>query len=586
MARLRVFLLFCTDIGDWKVLEWNQSNRNETVLKGVPTIPTRLDKDINGNKPSNSVFCFKTKNGESLKRDWLSYSPSKEAFFCFPCLLFCNSTENQKAKLARPGVGYSHLDHSTGWKKLLDKVTAHQVSSNHLQLYMEWKTLVVKFKNNTSVDLMIIRHYDAEVQKWREILKRYLDVILFCSTHDLALRGSSSLLSETENNGNFLGLLQLIAKYDPLLKSHLAEVEDAQRSGRPLKTTYLSGTSQNELLSLCGNKVRKEILKRLKESKYFGMSCDATPDRSKTEQTTLILRYAHLIDNEWSVEESFIEFIEFNLKKGVQLAELYLSRLKHFEVPEEDMRAQGYDNGSNMAGVHKGVQAEIQRVNEFALFSPCSGHSLNLCGVHSVQSTPRSKKYFSNIQRLYVLFAGSPGRWSIITSTLNLTFKSQSETRWSERVDSVKAVATQHPRVIICLQKLLVAFAASLTPDAKTTAEDLLKYFSSFESILHGTIWTKVMQMNQETSLLLQTRGISLDHQAALVQNLKEDLQLIRDSFPKLYLEATNVAKAMNISPDLKVIGTLLSGRLRRTARPNVLNDSTEEVSSLINMAQ
>jgi hypothetical protein len=175
----------------------------------------------------------------------------------------------------------------------------------------------------------------------------------------------------------------------------------------------------NELLSLCGNKVRNEILKKLKQSKYFGMSCDATPDRSKTEQTTLILRYTTLTDGKWTVEESFIEFIDFNLKKGAELADLYLSRLKHFDIPIQDMRAQGYDGGSNMVGVHKGVQAHIQRVNKFALLSPCSAHNLNLCGVHSVQSTPQSKKYFS--RRFYVLFAGSPGRWAIITSLLDLT---------------------------------------------------------------------------------------------------------------------------------------------------------------------
>ena len=146
----------------------------------------------------------------------------------------------------------------------------------------------------------------------------------------------------------------------------------------------------------------------------------------------------------------------------------------------------------------------------------------------------------------------------------------------------MKAVTTQQPRVIKCLQKLLTDFTASLAPDAQTTARDLLKYFSSFESILHGTIWIKVMQMIQETSILLQTRGISLDHQAKLVSNLKEELQMIRDSFPKLLMEAENVSKAMNISSDFKVIDVHHSGRIRRLARPYVPNGSMEEARKLI----
>ena len=45
-----------------------------------------------------------------------------------------------------------------------------------------------------------------------------------------------------------------------------------------------------------------------------------------------------------------------------------------------DCRGQGYDNGSNMSGIHNGVQAVMRRDNEAALYSPCACHSLNLCG--------------------------------------------------------------------------------------------------------------------------------------------------------------------------------------------------------------
>ena len=427
------------------------------------------------------------------------------------------------------------------------------------------------------VDAKVIRHYQDQVEKWRDILKRYIDTLLYLSTHNIGLRGSSAMLADADRNGNFLGLLQLLAKYDPLLKAHLSEVQDSQQKGKKM-TTYLSGTVQNELLELCANKVRSEILKRIRDSKYFGMSCDATPDKSKTEQTTLIVRYVHFIDGELRIEESFIEWIDYNFKKGAQLAELYLSRLKNFELKKEDMRSQGYDNGSNMAGVHKGVQAEILRVNPFALFSSCGAHNINLCGVHAVRSTARSAKYFKNIQKLFVLFSGSPGRWEIVKLLLRITFKEQSETRWSERIEAVKPVATQQPSVIKCLQKLLIDFDSSLTSDAKNTANYLLQYFSSFESIIQGTVWIKALQMIQEVSILVQCRGLSLDHQVKLLEDLNSDLVYLRNSFPKLLEEAQHVAKAMSISPQFKVTAALLSsGRPRRKARPTVLPEELEE---------
>ena len=555
--------------------KWTQSIRDSVVIKGVPiSAHLHFARDRENRKPPSTVFYYKGKNSEEMERDWLVYSQTKESFFCFPCLLFSQVSMASKPSFARSEEGYSHLKHTTGWRRLNEKLMSHQNSPAHQHLFVEWKTLLSNIKRASTVDLQVIAVYNSEVEKWRNLFKRYLDTLLFLATHNLALRGSSSKVFES-SNGNFLGLLELLAKYDPLLNNHLNDVKEAQRKGKQL-VNYLSGKIQNELLSLCADKVRGTILKRRKDSKYFGLICDATPDKSRTEQTTIVLRYVHFMDGKWQIEESFIEYTDYNLKKGTELAQHYLSRLKHFEIPFMDMRSQGYDNGANMAGVHKGVQAEILKVNPFAIFSSCGAHSLNLCGVHAVRSTEKGQKYFKNIQRLYVLFSGSPGRWYIVTSILSITFKPQSETRWSERIDAVKPVATQQPRVIECLDELIRLYSDSLTPDALNTAKDLLKYFKSFDSIIQGTIWIKVLQTINETSLLLQSTELSLDQQVILLGELKQHLSLIRDSFPKLLKEAQLVALAMNIDPHFKIFGIGPRGLPRRVARPNVGADSTE----------
>ncbi len=74
-------------------------------------------------------------------------------------------------------------------------------------------------------------------------------------------------------------------------------------------------------------------------------------------------------------------------------------------LSEKNCRGQGYDNGANMAGVYNGAQAAIREKNPQALFSPCSEHSLNLCGVHAVESSAVVKSFFGNIQRLYNFFS-------------------------------------------------------------------------------------------------------------------------------------------------------------------------------------
>ena len=171
-------------------------------------------------------------------------------------------------------------------------------------------------------------------------------------------------------------------------------------------------------------------------------------------------------------EERFLEFVNCSKKTGKDLAELYLSRLKEHSISIEDLRGQGYDNASNMSGAYKGVQAEILKQNKFAVYCPCASHSLNLCGVHAVRCTQQAERFFKNIQRLYVLFSSSPSRWEIVKQELRITFKSQSETRWSERIDALKPVAQQIPSVIRCLDRL-VEEHKSLLPDAKRSAKQL-----------------------------------------------------------------------------------------------------------------
>lgn len=60
-------------------------------------------------------------NGETVKRDWLTYSRNRGSIFCFSCLLFgtCNF---RPSKLADPYREFSN------WKKLNSKINEHENS--------------------------------------------------------------------------------------------------------------------------------------------------------------------------------------------------------------------------------------------------------------------------------------------------------------------------------------------------------------------------------------------------------------------------------------------------------------------------
>ena len=85
------------------------------------------------------------------------------------------------------------------------------------------------------------------------------------------------------HNGNFLGLVQLLGKFDPVMQEHIRRIKKDE-----IHDHYLGKRIQNELITVIGDKVRSEIIKRVKLAKYFAVILDCTPDMSHTEQLSLI----------------------------------------------------------------------------------------------------------------------------------------------------------------------------------------------------------------------------------------------------------------------------------------------------------
>jgi len=67
--------------------------------------------------------------------------------------------------------------------------------------------------------------------------------------NNLAFRGSSDRLF-TKNNGNFLGLVELLGKYDVTMHEHLQRI-----LAKETHVHYCSNTIQNEIISLMGSSV-------------------------------------------------------------------------------------------------------------------------------------------------------------------------------------------------------------------------------------------------------------------------------------------------------------------------------------------
>jgi len=125
-------------------------------------------------------------------------------------------------------------------------------------------------------------------------------VIRFLAERGLAFRDENEVL-RCSNNGNYLGLLELIAKFDPFLKKNL---EIHANKGRGY-ISYISKTTCEEFIKLLAEELFRKIISEIQEVKYFALIIDSTPDLSHVDQLTIIIRYCL----KGSVIERFLCFL-------------------------------------------------------------------------------------------------------------------------------------------------------------------------------------------------------------------------------------------------------------------------------------
>ena len=81
---------------------------------------------------------------------------------------------------------------------------------------------------HAGVDVMIEERMLSEIEQWKKLLSRIIDVTIFLGEKGLAFHGSSLRIGDV-HNGNFLGILELLAHYDPLLQEHISKVKTCQQ---------------------------------------------------------------------------------------------------------------------------------------------------------------------------------------------------------------------------------------------------------------------------------------------------------------------------------------------------------------------
>ena len=289
-------------------------------------------------------------------------------------------------------------------------------------------------------------------------------------------------LDPVSNHGNFLALLEFrVQAGDQVLKEHLQTAQ-----GNAL---YTSKTIQNQIITICGDLIRRKILQSIRDAGFYSVIADEATDAANHEQLSITIRFVH--ENEPC--EKFLGFLKCETGvTGEAIADNILTQLNVWQLPASLLRGQSYDGAGSMSGHTKGAAARISAKYAKALYTHCAAHRLNLCIVKCCANR-EVNNMMGVVDSISGFFNNSPKRQRELEKWIanvlpreekRRKLKEMCRTRWDERHDAYDVFIDLFLPIVSCLEEIVRAPTTAWNRDTRTEAQSFLLALSQFSFLV------------------------------------------------------------------------------------------------------
>ncbi|XP_047135342.1 uncharacterized protein LOC124812563 [Hydra vulgaris] len=487
-----------------------QSQCLESFFKSHPVQP----KEDGEHFPFSNVRRVFYRSQDDINRVWLSYCHSSKAMFRTVCLAYSKASESN-----------AFTDGMNDWKHVHQRIEEHKSSKHHcrsVEAHMssnDKDVYSLLFSNQKNVRA-------AQVKEKRQVLERVIEIVKFIGKRGLSYRSINDAAYCLDNvnidHGNFLEILILLSKFDPLMKNHLDIVTEKSKQrhvtcaasgtkGRGGLVTFISSTTVNYVIEFVRRMIKASIADEIQSAGMFSVQLDTTQDVSVKDQCSIVIRYVK--DH---IYEQLVSVSNCTNSTGKGMFELFRDEIVKMGINIEKCV------GTLQSG-RQTCRANIPVSQNGSVKHPqvhvwCYAHVLNLVLVDTTETTKAAISIFQLINKCAVFLRESYIRMDIWASkqSNNRRLNVIGETRWWAKNHALKKIfgSFNNPSTSLYIEliKTLQELASSedFNPTVRDTAQTLLDKCISFETILTVQVFLRIFQHTASLSKYLQTSGMDV----------------------------------------------------------------------------
>lgn len=165
--------------------------------------------------------------------------------------------------------------------------------------------------------------------------------------------------------------------------------------------------------------IKDKILDDVRSARWFSVMADECTDVSTLEQMSMCFRFVDEIRrHQPEIREEFVGFVKLQKTDADTIYKEIMEFIRDCNLDVTNLRGQGYDGASVMAGNVTGVATQILRQQPKAMYCHCRAHNLNLIVSSTCKQVPEIRNLFDTLRTLTWFLGASAKRKEILKKYL------------------------------------------------------------------------------------------------------------------------------------------------------------------------